>query len=68
MTKTIARSLLSNGVVRIMDLAYRSVHPHTTELPGRKPLRDIKTMKDDPIAVEKTSEEVKARYARIFRV
>jgi iron(III) transport system substrate-binding protein len=52
----------------IMDLAYRSIHPHTAERPGRTPLRDIKTMKDDPIAVEKESDEVKARYARIFRV
>jgi iron(III) transport system substrate-binding protein len=52
----------------IMDLAYRSIHPHTAERPGRTLLRDIKTMKDDPIAVEKESDEVKARYARIFRV
>ena len=52
----------------VMDLAYRSVHPHAKERPGRTPLRDIKTMKDDPVAVEKESDAVKARYARIFRV
>jgi len=52
----------------VMDLAYRSVHPHAKERPGRRPLRDIKTMKDDPVAVEKESDAVKARYARIFRV
>ncbi len=48
--------------------ALRSVHPHTRERPGRTPLSQIKTMKEDPVAVEQTSEEIKARYARIFRV
>jgi iron(III) transport system substrate-binding protein len=52
----------------INDLAYRSAHPHAKERPGRTPLRDIKTMKDDPIAVERESDAVKARYAKIFRV
>jgi iron(III) transport system substrate-binding protein len=52
----------------INDLAYRSAHPHAKERPGRTPLRDIKTMKDDPVAVEKESDAVKARYAKIFRV
>ena len=46
----------------------RSVHPLIKEKPGRRPLRDIKTMKDDAAAVEKTSEEIKARYTQIFRV
>jgi len=46
----------------------RSVHPHTKEKPGRKPFAEIKTMKDDPAAVEAQSEEIKARYTRIFRV
>src|SRR6202035_3819385 len=40
----------------------RSVHPQTTEKPGRKPLKDIKTMKDDAVAVEKESDAIKARY------
>ena len=31
----------------------RSVHPQTQEKPGRKPFKDIKTMKDDAAAVEK---------------
>lgn len=46
----------------------RSVHPLIKEKPGRRPLREIKTMKDDAVAVEKTSEEIKARYTKIFRV
>ena len=46
----------------------RSMHPQTKEKPGRKPFRDIKTMKDDAAAVEKTGEEIKARYTKIFRV
>ena len=52
----------------IIDAGYRSMHPHTTERPGRTSLPNIKTMKEDPIAVEKMSEEIKARYARIFHV
>jgi len=46
----------------------RSMHPGTKEKPGRKPFRDIKTMKDDAAAVEKASDEIKARYSKIFRV
>src|ERR1700681_4777223 len=46
----------------------RSVHPETREKPGRKPLKDIKTMKDDAAAVEKESDAIKARYTKIFHV
>jgi iron(III) transport system substrate-binding protein len=46
----------------------RSVHPQTKEKPGRRPFKDIKTMKDDPVAVEKQSEQIKARYTQIFKV
>ena len=53
----------------IVDVgALRSVHPHASERAGRKPLSAIKTMKDDAIAVEKTADEIKARYVKIFRV
>jgi iron(III) transport system substrate-binding protein len=44
------------------------VHAQTQEKTGRKPLKDIKTMKDDAAAVEKESEQIKSRYTRIFRV
>jgi iron(III) transport system substrate-binding protein len=46
----------------------RSVHALAKEKPGRTPLAEIKIMKDDPVAVEKESEAIKARYTRIFKV
>jgi iron(III) transport system substrate-binding protein len=46
----------------------RSMHPQTKEQAGRKPFKEIKTMKDDPAGVEKTSEEIKAHYSKIFHV
>jgi len=46
----------------------RSMHPGTKEKPGRTPFREIKTMKDDAAAVEKMSDEIKAKYSKIFRV
>ena len=46
----------------------RSVHAQVKEKAGRTPLKDIKTMKDDPAAVEREGESIKARYSRIFRV
>ncbi|MBV8792579.1 MAG: extracellular solute-binding protein, partial [Pseudolabrys sp.] len=46
----------------------RSMNPQTKEKPGRTPFKDIKTMKDDPAAVEKMSEEIKAHYSKIFKV
>jgi iron(III) transport system substrate-binding protein len=45
-----------------------SFHPDVKEKPGRRPLRDIKVMKEDAAAVEKNAEEIKAHYTRIFRV
>jgi iron(III) transport system substrate-binding protein len=46
----------------------RSVHPQAKEKPGRRPLAEIKLMKDDAVAVEKMSDEIKARYSKIFKV
>jgi iron(III) transport system substrate-binding protein len=46
----------------------RSMHPQTKEKAGRTPFREIKTMKDDAAAVEKMSDEIKAKYQKIFRV
>ena len=48
--------------------AMRSLHAQVKEKPGRRPLGDIKLMKEDPVAVEKLSEDIKARYTKIFRV
>src|SRR5476651_162218 len=46
----------------------RSLHAQAKEHPGRKPLADIKLMKEDAEGAEKASEEIKARYQKIFRV
>ena len=46
----------------------RSLHAQVKEKPGRKPLADIKLMKEDAESAEKQSEEIKARYQKIFRV
>jgi iron(III) transport system substrate-binding protein len=48
--------------------AQHSAHPEVAERPGRRPLAQIKVMKDDPAAVEAQSEEIKTRYAKIFGV
>src|SRR5277367_4629134 len=46
----------------------RSVHPQTKEKPGWIPLHEIKTLKDDPAAVEQQGSSIKTRYTRIFHV
>jgi iron(III) transport system substrate-binding protein len=46
----------------------RSLHPLAKEKAGRKPFKDIKTLKEDPAAVEKQSAEIKSRYTKIFKV
>ena len=46
----------------------RSIHPLVKEKAGRKPFREIKAMKDDPVAVEAKSDEIKAKYTQYFRV
>jgi iron(III) transport system substrate-binding protein len=46
----------------------RSLHRQVKEHSGRKPLADIKLMKEDAEGAEKASEEIKARYQKIFRV
>ena len=45
-----------------------SVHAQVTDKPGHKKLTDIKLMKDDPAGVEKMSDEIKARYQKLFKV
>jgi iron(III) transport system substrate-binding protein len=46
----------------------RSLHPQVKEKAGRKPFKDIKTLKDDAAAVEKMGEEIKAHYTKLFKV
>ena len=45
-----------------------SVHAQVTEKPGSRNLSEIKLMQDDPAGVEAQSEDIKARYSKIFRV
>ena len=46
----------------------RSFHALVKDPPGRKPLSEIKLMKDDAAAVEQQAEEIKARYTKYFKV
>ena len=48
--------------------AQYSVHAQVQSKPGRRKLSDIKLMKEDAEGVEKMAEEIKTRYARLFRV
>lgn len=53
----------------ICDLGgLRSFYATVKERPGRKPLRDIKLMNDDPVAIAEQGEYIKARYTQLFRV
>jgi iron(III) transport system substrate-binding protein len=46
----------------------RSMHALVKEKAGRKPLGAIKVMQEDPAGVERMSEEIKARYSKLFGV
>jgi len=48
--------------------AQYSVHAQVTSKVGRRKLADIKLMKEDPAAMEAMSEEIKTRYAKLFKV
>ncbi len=48
--------------------AQYSAHAQVVPHPGRRKLSDIKLMKEDAAGVEKMAEEIKTRYARLFRV
>ena len=48
--------------------AQYSVHAQVQSKPGRRKISDIKLMKEDAAGVEKMAEEIKTRYARLFRV
>jgi iron(III) transport system substrate-binding protein len=46
--------------------AQHSMHTQVREKPGRRRLTDIKVMTADPADVEKASDEIKARYTKLF--
>jgi iron(III) transport system substrate-binding protein len=48
--------------------AQYSVHAQVTPKPGRRKLSDLKLMKEDAAGVEAMADEIKTRYAKLFRV
>jgi len=50
------------------NYAHRSFHAQIKEKPGHLPLSALKLLKSDPAAVLAQSEEIKARYAKLFKV
>jgi iron(III) transport system substrate-binding protein len=53
----------------LVDFARQySPHAQTVEKPGVRKLADIKLMREDPEGVEKTADEIKTRYGKIFGV
>jgi len=48
--------------------AQYSVHAQVQSKPGRRKITDIKLLKEDAAGVETMAEEIKTRYARLFRV
>jgi iron(III) transport system substrate-binding protein len=50
------------------EFAHRSFHDEVKPRAGQKPMSEIKMWKSDPVAVQVQSEEIKARYAKLFRV
>ena len=50
------------------DYALRSFHTQVKEKPGHTPLSALKLLKADPALVQAQSEEIKARYSKVFKV
>ncbi|HKG99676.1 MAG TPA: extracellular solute-binding protein [Bradyrhizobium sp.] len=48
--------------------AQYSVHAQVQSKPGRRKISDIKLVKEDAVGLEQMTEEIKTRYARLFRV
>jgi iron(III) transport system substrate-binding protein len=48
--------------------AQYSAHAQVQSKPGRRKLSDIKLMKEDAAGVEQMAEEIKTRYAKLFKV
>lgn len=57
------------GQQTLVDISAQYVpHAQAKPKPGRRPLADIKFMKDDPAAVLTQADEIKAKYTAIFKV
>ena len=50
------------------EFAHRSFHAEVKPRVGQKPMSEIKMLKSDPAQVQAASEELKAHYAKVFRV
>ncbi|WGS17054.1 MULTISPECIES: extracellular solute-binding protein [unclassified Bradyrhizobium] len=50
------------------EFAHRSFHAGVKEKVGHVPLAELKLLKADPAEVQVQSEQIKARYAKLFRV
>jgi iron(III) transport system substrate-binding protein len=48
--------------------AQYSAHAQVQSKPGRRKISDLKLMKEDPAGVEQMTEEIKTRYAKLFKV
>ena len=48
--------------------AQYSAHPQVTPKAGRRKISEVKLMKEDAAGVERMTDEIKTRYARLFRV
>jgi len=63
------RDELTEGQQLLVDnYAHRSFHAQVKEKPGHPPLSSLKLLKSDPAAVLAQSEEIKARYSKLFKV
>ena len=52
----------------VNEFAHRSFHAEVKPRAGQKPMSEVKMLKSDPVAVQAASEDLKARYAKVFRV
>jgi iron(III) transport system substrate-binding protein len=50
------------------EFAHRSFHDQVKPRAGLKPMAEVKMWKSDPVVVQAQSEDIKARYAKLFRV
>jgi iron(III) transport system substrate-binding protein len=50
------------------EFAHRSFHAEVKPRAGQKPMSELKMLKSDPVAVQAQSEEIKAHYAKLFKV
>jgi iron(III) transport system substrate-binding protein len=61
--------LSAEGQQMLVDnYGLRSFHSQVKEKPGHPPLASLKLLKSDPAAVLAQSEDIKARYAKLFKV